>query len=56
MEEEELLIRLAEEEEMGLSYMRKCEQGIKDTLQLDLEVEQLKVNYWIFFFPWLDSE
>ena len=50
MDEEELLTRLAEEEEMGLSYMKKCEQGIEDTVQLDLEVERLQVNYWIIVF------
>jgi hypothetical protein len=50
MDEEELLTRLAEEEEMGLSYMKKCEQGIEDTVQLDLEVERLQVSYWIIVF------
>ena len=49
MEGEELLTRLAEEEEIGLSYKKKCEQGNKDIVQLDLEVEQLQVDYLILF-------
>ena len=49
MDEEELLTRLAEEEEMGLNYKKKCEQGNADIVQLDHEVEKLQVDYFILF-------
>ena len=47
MEEEELQTRLAEEEEMGLNYKKMCEQGNTDIVQLDLEVGQLQVEYFL---------
>ena len=52
MEEEELQTRLAEEEEMGLNYKKMCEQGNTDIVQLDLEVEQLQVEYFLIRGSW----
>jgi hypothetical protein len=49
MEADDLEMCLAEEEARGLSFKKKCEQGNADIVQLDFEVEQLKVEYLILF-------
>ena len=51
MEADDLEMSLAEEEARGLSFKKKCEQGNADIVQLDFEVEQLKVELFRIFDP-----